>query len=45
VTGFTANFFHFVDEKLGIVILTNGMPVNIGPITRTIAGFYIPANR
>ena len=43
VTGFTANFFHFLDDKLGIILLTNGMPVNIGDITRTIAGFYISA--
>ena len=41
VTGFTTNFFHFMDDKLGIILLTNGMPVNIGDITRTIAGFYL----
>ena len=41
VTGFTANFVHFMDDKLGIILLTNGMPVNIGELTRTIAGFYI----
>ena len=43
VTGFTANFVHFMDAKLGIILLTNGMPVNLGDITRRIAAFHISA--
>jgi hypothetical protein len=43
VTGFTANISRFVDDKLGIVVLTNVMPLDIGGIVRRIAGFYVPA--
>ena len=45
VSGFTANFSRFVDDKVGIVVLTNLMPLDIGTITRKVAGFYIPALR
>ena len=43
ITGFTANFSRFIDDKLAVIILTNVMPVDIGTITRRVAGFYIPA--
>ena len=45
VSGFTANFSRFIDDKVGIVILTNLMPLDIGAITTKIAGFYIPGPR
>jgi CubicO group peptidase (beta-lactamase class C family) len=43
VSGFTANFARFIDDKVGIVVLTNLMPMDIGAITKKVAGFYIPA--
>lgn len=43
VTGFTASFSRFIDDKLGIIVLTNVMPLDIGAVVRRIAGFYIPA--
>ena len=44
VTGFTANFSRFTDDKLAVIVLTNLMPLdNIGGITRRLAGFYVPA--
>jgi CubicO group peptidase (beta-lactamase class C family) len=43
VTGFTANFARFTDDKLAVIVLTNLMPLDIGDITRRIAGFYVPA--
>jgi D-alanyl-D-alanine carboxypeptidase len=43
VTGFTANFSRFTDDKLAVIVLTNLMPLDIGPITRRVAGFYVPA--
>jgi D-alanyl-D-alanine carboxypeptidase len=43
VTGFTANFARFTDDKLAVILLTNLMPLDIGSITRRIAGFYVPA--
>src|SRR5688572_18754163 len=43
VTGFTANFFRFPDDKLAVIVLTNLMPLDIGAITKTVAGFYVPA--
>jgi CubicO group peptidase (beta-lactamase class C family) len=45
VSGFTANFSRFIDDKVGVVILTNLMPLDIGTITRKVAGFYIPPLR
>ena len=43
VTGFTANCSRFMDDKLGIVVLANVMPVEgLEGIVRTIAGFYVP---
>ena len=42
VTGFTANFTRFIDDKVGIVVLTNLMPLDIGDLVRGIAGFYVP---
>ena len=43
VTGFTANFARFPDDKLGVIVLTNLMPLgNIGDITKRIASFYVP---
>jgi CubicO group peptidase (beta-lactamase class C family) len=43
ITGFTANFSRFIDDKLAVIILTNLMPLDIGGITRSVAGFYVPA--
>ena len=43
VTGFTAAFFRFTDDKLGVIVLTNLMPLDIGSIVRSVAGFYVPA--
>jgi CubicO group peptidase (beta-lactamase class C family) len=43
VTGFTTNFARFTDDKLTVIVLTNGMPLDIVAITRGIAGFYVPA--
>ena len=43
VTGFTANFARFTDDKLAVIVLTNLMPLDIGPITMRVAGFYVPA--
>jgi D-alanyl-D-alanine carboxypeptidase len=43
VTGFTANFSRFIDDKLAVIVLTNLMPLDIGGITRKVAGFYVPA--
>jgi D-alanyl-D-alanine carboxypeptidase len=43
ITGFTANFSRFVDDKVAIIVLTNLMPLDIGSIVRSVAGFYIPA--
>jgi D-alanyl-D-alanine carboxypeptidase len=42
VTGFTAIFSRFIDDKLAVVILTNLMPLDIGSVTKRVAGFYIP---
>ena len=43
LTGFTADFSRFIDDKLAVIVLTNLMPLDIGSITRTVAGFYVPA--
>jgi D-alanyl-D-alanine carboxypeptidase len=43
ITGFTANFSRFVDDKVAIIVLTNLMPLDIGSIVRRVAGFYVPA--
>jgi CubicO group peptidase (beta-lactamase class C family) len=43
VTGFTANFSRFTDDKLAVIVLTNLMPLDIGGIVRGVAGFYVPA--
>ena len=43
VTGFTANFARFTDDKLAVIVLTNLMPLDIGAITTRVAGFYVPA--
>lgn len=42
VTGFTANFSRFTDDKLAVIVLTNLMPLDIGGITKRVAGFYVP---
>jgi CubicO group peptidase (beta-lactamase class C family) len=42
VTGFTANFSRFIDDKVGIIVLANVMPLDIGEIVKGIAGFYVP---
>jgi CubicO group peptidase (beta-lactamase class C family) len=42
VTGFTSNFSRFTDDKLAVIVLTNLMPLDIGGITRRVAGFYVP---
>jgi CubicO group peptidase (beta-lactamase class C family) len=41
VTGFTSNFSRFTDDKLAVIVLTNLMPLDIGGITRRVAGFYV----
>jgi CubicO group peptidase (beta-lactamase class C family) len=41
VSGFTANFSRFTDDKLAVIVLTNLMPLDIGSITRRVAGFYV----
>lgn len=41
VTGFTAIFSRFIDDKLAVIILTNLMPLDIGTITKKVAGFYL----
>jgi hypothetical protein len=43
LAGFTANFSRFTDDKLAVIVLTNLMPLDIGGITRRVAGFYVPA--
>jgi D-alanyl-D-alanine carboxypeptidase len=43
ITGFTANFSRFTDDRLAVIVLTNLIPVDIGGITRKVAGFYVPA--
>jgi D-alanyl-D-alanine carboxypeptidase len=43
VTGFTANFARFTDDKLAVIVLTNLMPLDINGITKRVAGFYVPA--
>jgi hypothetical protein len=43
ITGFTANFSRFIDDKVAVIVLTNLMPLDIGTITRRVAGFYVPA--
>lgn len=43
VTGFTAIFARFIDDKVAVIILTNLMPLDIGTLTKRVAGFYIPA--
>jgi CubicO group peptidase (beta-lactamase class C family) len=42
VSGFTANFSRFTDDKLAVIVLSNLMPLDIGGIVRRIAGFYVP---
>lgn len=43
VTGFTAYFGRFVDDKLAVIVLTNMMPFDIRTLVRRVAGFYVPA--
>jgi D-alanyl-D-alanine carboxypeptidase len=43
VTGFTSNFSRFTDDNLAVIVLSNLMPLDIGAITRKVAGFYVPA--
>src|SRR5688572_23184410 len=43
VTGFTTNFSRVTDDRLAVIVLTNLMPLDIGGITRRVAGFYVPA--
>jgi D-alanyl-D-alanine carboxypeptidase len=40
LTGFTANFSRFADDKTAVIVLTNLMPLDIGSITRGVAAFY-----
>jgi D-alanyl-D-alanine carboxypeptidase len=42
VSGYTSNFSRFTDDKLAVIVLTNLMPLDIGGITRRVAGFYVP---
>jgi expansin (peptidoglycan-binding protein) len=32
-----------IADKLAVIRLTNLMPLDIGGITRSVAGFYVPA--
>ena len=43
VTGFTSYFARYTDDKLAVIVLTNMMPFDIRTLTRTVAGFYVPA--
>jgi D-alanyl-D-alanine carboxypeptidase len=43
VTGFTANFSRFPDDRLAVIVLTNLMPLEISDIAKRIAGFYVAA--
>ena len=43
VSGYTANFSRFTDDKVGIIVLTNLMPLDIRAITRGVARFYVPS--
>jgi D-alanyl-D-alanine carboxypeptidase len=43
VTGFTANFWRFPDDTLAVIVMTNVMPLDIGGITRGVAGLYVSA--
>jgi D-alanyl-D-alanine carboxypeptidase len=45
VSGFTANFSRFIDDKLGIIVLANLMPMDVVAITKGVAAFYIPGLR
>jgi hypothetical protein len=42
VTGFTANFARLIDDKVAVIILANVMPLDIGSITKRVAGYYVP---
>ena len=41
--GFRAQIARFVDDKLTVVILTNGNSAQPGPMADVVAAFYIPA--
>jgi hypothetical protein len=43
LTGFTANSSRFIDDRLAVIVLTKLMPLDIGGITRRVAGFYVLA--
>ena len=43
VTGFTASFSRFVDDKLAVIVLTNMMRFDIRTLVRRVGGFYNPA--
>ena len=43
LTGFTASFSRFPDDKLAVIVLTNLMPLDIGGIVKKVAGLYVPA--
>src|SRR5688572_19368382 len=43
VTGFTTKLSRFTDDKLAVIVLDNLMPLDVGGITRRVAGFYVPA--
>ncbi|MFL5585256.1 MAG: serine hydrolase domain-containing protein [Gemmatimonadaceae bacterium] len=42
VTGFTAIFARFIDDKVAVIVLTNLMPFDIRAVTMGVAGFYVP---
>ncbi|MFL5600567.1 MAG: serine hydrolase domain-containing protein [Gemmatimonadaceae bacterium] len=42
VTGFTAIFARFIDDKVAVIVLTNLMPFDIRAVTIGVAGFYVP---
>ena len=43
ISGFSADFERFVDDKLTVIVLTNANSRNIQEIALKVAGFYIPA--
>jgi D-alanyl-D-alanine carboxypeptidase len=43
ITGFRAAIARFVDDKLTVVILTNGYSAQPGPMVDVVAALYVPA--
>jgi CubicO group peptidase (beta-lactamase class C family) len=43
LTGFTAYFARFIDDKMAVIVLTNLTPFDIRGLTNGVAAFYLPA--